>query len=75
VHTEFHERARIDMSGIPEFLWLDADRLVATALRDYRRGTPVSIPGARYKVVVGAGRLIPRALSTRLASRAGRGYR
>ena len=29
VRTEFHDRASIDMSGIPGFLWLSADKVVA----------------------------------------------
>ena len=74
VHTEFHERAGMDVSGIPEPLWLDADRVVDQALRDFRRKTPVSIPGAQYKAIVGVGRFIPRNLASRLSSRTGRKY-
>jgi uncharacterized protein len=68
--TEFHARAGVDPSGVPQSLWLDADHVVATGLRDHRRGRPVSIPGAQYKAVVLAGRLMPRRLmyaATRLA--------
>ena len=71
---EFHERARMDMRGVPEFLWLDADQLVTTALRDYRRGVRVSVPGAPYKAAVGLSRLVPRGLSARISSRAARRY-
>ncbi|WP_345442449.1 SDR family NAD(P)-dependent oxidoreductase [Actinoallomurus vinaceus] len=74
VHTEFHERAGMDMSGIPEPLWLDADRVVADALRDFRRGVTVSVPGAQYKTLVGLGKLIPRNLAGRISSRTGRKY-
>src|SRR5439155_27132745 len=28
VHTEFHQRAGVAVSGIPEALWIDADTLV-----------------------------------------------
>jgi uncharacterized protein len=72
VHTEFHERAKMDVSGIPEFMWMDADKLVGAALRDYRRGLQVSVPGAQYKTLVGLGRLIPRNLAGRISSRTGR---
>jgi len=68
--TEFHARAGVDPSGVPEALWQDADHVVATGLRDHRRGRPVSIPGAPYKAVVVAGRLMPRRIVyavTRLA--------
>ena len=73
-HTEFHDRAGMDMSGVPESLWLDADDVVAAALRDLRAGRAVSIPGWRYKVIVTVGRLVPRSLAARVASR-GRTFR
>jgi short-subunit dehydrogenase len=75
VHTEFHERARMDMSRLPSVLWLDADEVVDTALRDFRRGRPVSVPGLQYKALVGAGRLIPRNLTGRFSGRTARKYR
>ncbi|HXA58134.1 MAG TPA: SDR family oxidoreductase [Streptosporangiaceae bacterium] len=74
VHTEFHERAGMNVSAIPGFLWLDGDRLVADGLRDFRRGAPVSVPGGQYKALVGLGRLIPARLAARVSSRAGRKY-
>ena len=49
--TEFHQRGGMKMTGMPDLAWLDADELVATSLRDLRRGRVVSIPSARYKVV------------------------
>ncbi|MBB5954478.1 hypothetical protein FHS29_001048 [Saccharothrix tamanrassetensis] len=70
VHTEFHERARIDMSKTPEFLWLDADRVVHDCLADLRSGRQLSIPGLQYKAIATLSRLIPRPLLRALASRA-----
>lgn len=67
--TEFHQRAEIDMTGTPEFLWLDADRVVHEGLADLRAGKIVSIPGAQYKGIVTFAKLVPRALVRRLASR------
>lgn len=74
-HTEFHDRAGMDMSGIPEFLWQDPDFVVDTALRDLRAGTAVSVPGWQYKAIVGGGKLVPRNLAARMSSRMGRRYR
>jgi uncharacterized protein len=74
VHTEFHDRANMDVSGVPEPFWLDADRVVAAALRDFRRGVTVSVPSAQYKALVGLGKLIPRNLVGRISSRTGRTY-
>ncbi|MFL5713890.1 MAG: SDR family NAD(P)-dependent oxidoreductase [Chloroflexota bacterium] len=64
--TEFHERAGMDVSRIPGPLWLRADDVVAAALRDHRRGETVSIPGARYRMLVTASRLAPRRLVRRV---------
>jgi short-subunit dehydrogenase len=74
VRTEFHQRSNMDMSGVPDFMWLDADKLVAAAVRDFRRGAAVSIPGPQYKALVGVSRLIPRAVTSRIATRVGRRY-
>ncbi|GAA4242008.1 SDR family oxidoreductase [Actinomadura meridiana] len=75
VHTEFHDRANMDMSDLPDFMWLDKDDVVAAGLRDLRRGVQVSIPGAQYKALIAATRLIPRGLLTRLSSNTGRKYK
>ncbi|MEO3812777.1 SDR family NAD(P)-dependent oxidoreductase [Sphaerisporangium sp. B11E5] len=72
VRTEFHERASIDTSGIPSWLWLDADRVVATAMRDFARGIPVSVPDARYKAIASVARLIPSGVIRHAARRMGR---
>jgi len=72
-HTEFHERANLDMSRLPQYLWLEADRLVRDCLDDVRAGKVISVPGVQYKVIAGVGQLIPhgllRAVSGRAASR------
>lgn len=74
VHTEFHERAGIDVSRLRGPLWLDADKVVAAALRDFRRGAAVSIPSPQYKTLVSLGKLVPRNLAARLSSRTARTY-
>jgi len=75
VHTEFHARSNMDKSAVPDFMWLNADDLVAAAVRDFRRGVVVSVPDAKYKTLVGLGRFVPRRLVGRISSRAGRSYR
>ncbi|SFN58173.1 MULTISPECIES: SDR family NAD(P)-dependent oxidoreductase [Actinomadura] len=74
VRTEFHDRAQMDMSDVPKFMWLDKDDVVNAALRDLRRGVQVSVPSPQYKAIVGVGRLLPRGLVTRLSSTTGRKY-
>ena len=59
-HTEFHQRAGVSMSRIPEFLWLEADRLVRDCLDDVAKGKVVSVPGAQYKAIVALLRFVPR---------------
>lgn len=60
--TEFHGRARIDHSGLPGFMWLDADSLVRDCLADVARGKVISVPGRQYKVISTALRSMPRPL-------------
>ena len=65
------QRADLDMSRLPDFLWLEADRLVRDCLDDVRAGKVVSVPGAQYKALVGALQVLPRGL-VRRASGTGR---
>ncbi|MGV9779413.1 SDR family NAD(P)-dependent oxidoreductase [Streptosporangium sp. NPDC003464] len=72
VRTEFHDRAAMDVSGIPGFLWLSADKVVREAMRDVALGRRVSVPDLRYKVIVGVGRLVPKNLAGEISRRLGR---
>jgi len=63
VRTEFHRRAAMDVSHLPGWAWLDADRLVADCLADVRRGRVISVPSLRYKVAVAILRHIPLRLA------------
>lgn len=60
VHTEFHERGRVDVSAYPRASWLDAPDVVAAALADVRRGKVLSTPSLRYKAAAGLTRVVPR---------------
>lgn len=62
VHTEFHQRARVDMSSLPEYLWLDVPQVVDQAFKDLARGKSVSVAGAQYKAVSTALRHGPRSI-------------
>ncbi|NKQ55873.1 SDR family oxidoreductase [Amycolatopsis sp. K13G38] len=66
VSTEFHDRAGLEKAG-PKWFWLKADRVVADALADLRRGKVISIPSVQYKVVVFVGGLLPRTLLRRIS--------
>jgi short-subunit dehydrogenase len=60
VRTEFHQRASIKSSSIPNSLWLDAEQLVRVSLRDVDRGRVISIPSIRYRLLSGLLRHAPR---------------
>jgi short-subunit dehydrogenase len=72
VRTEFHERAGLDMSPVPGFLWLQADRVVKAAMRDLALGKVVSVPSLRYKAIAGIGRVLPQNLTAGISARFGR---
>ena len=67
VHTEFHDRAEIDPAQVPSWMWLDAAPVVDAAIEDLRKGLTVSIPSAKYKALVGASKVVPRRISTRVS--------
>ncbi|MCB5164013.1 SDR family oxidoreductase [Streptomyces bambusae] len=66
--TEFQERAGMDVSALKESVWLDADDVVARALRDLALRRPLSVTGWRYRAYAQAVRHLPRHLvATRMA--------
>ena len=71
VHTTFHARMGLaaGQEGVPRILWLDAPYVVRAALRAAARGRSVVIPSLRYKAVVALSRLVPRAVTARVARR------
>jgi uncharacterized protein len=69
VRTEFHQRAKIDMSRTPGWAYVDVDYLVKTSLADLRANRPLSIPGALYKAIYLISRSAPRPLVRRVASK------
>lgn len=74
VRTEFHERAGMGTDNIPGWMWLDADKVVATALADLARGRSLCIPDARYKTLMGLSKLAPRGLVGGISAKTGRKY-
>ena len=70
--TEFHKRARMKMKGLPSFLWLNADKLVAKAWKDAQANKPVSIPGWQYKLLIAIISITPRGLIRRVRLDEGR---
>ena len=58
--TEFHQRGRMKMKGLPRFMWLNADKLVAQSWKDAQAHQPVSVPGWQYKLLVAIISIAPR---------------
>ncbi len=55
--TEFHQRMGVRRGT--GFLWMEPDFVVRRALADFDRGRVISVPGAQYRAIVTATRLIP----------------
>ncbi|PJE94733.1 short-chain dehydrogenase [Streptomyces carminius] len=72
VRTEFHQRAEMRTEKVPGWMWLNADRVVDTAMADLARGRVLCIPDPRYKTLLGVARLAPRGLVSRVSSSVGR---
>jgi short-subunit dehydrogenase len=49
----------MNVSGVPEFLWLRADRVVRSALKAAQAGRAVAIPSLRYKALVAVASVLP----------------
>ena len=58
--TEFHQRGRMKMKGLPRFMWLNSDKLVEQSWNDAVANKPVSIPGWQYKLLVAIISIAPR---------------
>ena len=58
--TEFHERAGISTDPIPNWLWLDANKVVRTGWEDHLKGRVISVPGWQYKTLLSLTRILPR---------------
>jgi uncharacterized protein len=66
-HTEFHDRAGLGPTGVPEFAWQSAQTVVDAALRALDRGRSVSIPGALNQVAAALSSTAPAGVTRRVA--------
>lgn len=64
--TEFHERGRMRMNGLPQFMWLNADRVVLQAWKENQNGKVLSVPGWQYLILSTVSRFGPRPLVRKL---------
>jgi short-subunit dehydrogenase len=68
VHTEFHQRANLNMSRLPEWGWVDAERVVREGLAGAAAGRVLVVPTRRYAVLVTVLRYLPRSLVRRVSA-------
>ena len=60
--TEFHQRGRMKMGGLPGFMWLSAEDVVRDSWQAAESGKVISVPGWQYKILSSISRFGPRPL-------------
>lgn len=66
--TEFHERASMEVSTIPNWMWLEVNSVVKTSLKHFASGRAVSVPGMQYKTLGFIAQYLPRPFVRRLSN-------
>lgn len=74
VHTEFHARTGVSNSSIPDWIWLDAETVVAQCLRDVERGKTLAVPD-KHKILVFLARVLPKPLVRKAVKKLNKGRR
>lgn len=67
-HTEIFEQAQVDTDGLPEFLWMQPDDVVAESLAALERGNVIVVPGLANRALASLVRVLPHAASSRVSS-------
>ena len=65
--TEFHDRANMETTTIPEWMWLEVDDVVREALTDFAGQHAVSVPGVQYKSLGLVAQYLPRPFVRKLS--------
>ncbi len=65
--TEFQDRAGIDSTDVPSFLWQDATTVVQHALRAYDAGRAVCVPGPLNAATAAFAAVMPSGVTRRVA--------
>ncbi|MBM3655741.1 MAG: SDR family oxidoreductase [Actinobacteria bacterium] len=64
--TEFHQRGNMNMSGLPNRLWLTSEKVVEDAWKAALGGKVICVPGRQYQVISKLARYAPRPLVRKL---------
>jgi short-subunit dehydrogenase len=67
--TEFQDRASVNVSGIPNFLWMDAEAVAKAGLACLERNQALCVPGPHNRAAVEFLQVAPRAVVRRMAGR------
>ncbi|WP_124055390.1 SDR family NAD(P)-dependent oxidoreductase [Arcanobacterium ihumii] len=67
MHTEFHQRVKVDAGQWQEFMFMDPQYVANVALDAARRGQVIVVPTAMYKATYGLLKFAPRTLVRRFA--------
>jgi short-subunit dehydrogenase len=70
--TEFHDTLGMNRALVPRGLWLSAEYVVDTSLRDLNRGKVIVIPSWKYRLPVMIMKHLPEALQRKMAQATGR---
>ncbi len=65
--TEFQQRAGIDATALPSFVWMTPEAVVAASLDGLERGEVVCVPGLANRAITALTDATPRGLARRLA--------
>ena len=65
--TEFQERAQVNVTGLPGFLWMDSDEVARAGLTSLDRNEAVCVPGLHNRAAAGFLRVAPRTIVRRAA--------
>lgn len=69
VRTEFHDRAGIDMTSTPDWMYVDSEKLVRESLEALRHNKMTATPGALYQTITMANKLLPRSMIRSVAKK------
>ena len=58
--TEFHQRGKMRMNGLPNFMWLSTDQVVQKSWKYAKAGKAICIPGWQYLILSTIARVAPR---------------
>lgn len=66
--TEFQERAGLDVSSLPEMVWMTAEQVVDASLAAMRRQDLICVPGIANRMLTTVTGILPRAWVRRVGS-------